>query len=297
MNSLRMFDAAARHLNLSAAADELHLTKGAVSQQIKLLEASMGATLFVRSAKGLLLTPTGEAYFQQLHGALRLIEQATLAARAPQRVALTISCTPGFAAQWLVPRLARFELRCPDADIRIKASNQVSDFARDNIDVAVRHGRGNYPGLVVHKLFDDDLVVVAAYSAIAGPAPLATAGDWRRQVLLHDEQRDDWRLWLEQASLPPELANGGPVLTDSNALIEAVRAGRGLGLVPLALVQADLAANKLALCRSTVFKGQLAYYLVYPAWALERPQALQLHRWLLEEAAPQRDAARLGPQP
>ncbi|MFM9437616.1 DNA-binding transcriptional LysR family regulator, partial [Janthinobacterium sp. CG_23.3] len=177
LHSLRAFEAAARHLNLSAAADELHVTKGAVSLQLKRLEESVGVALFERGARRLALSAQGEAYFAAVQRALHGIAQATAQLRGgPAGLPLTISCTPGFAAQWLVPRLARFEAISPHVDVRIKASNRVSDLARERIDFAVRHGAGEYPELRVHKLFDDDLVVVAAGGEETPPHPKTKEG-------------------------------------------------------------------------------------------------------------------------
>lgn len=285
MHSLRAFEAAARHLNLSAAADELHVTKGAVSLQVKRLEESLGVALFDRSARRLALSAQGEAYFDSVHRALKGIEQATVQLRSgPAGLPLAISCTPGFAVQWLVPRLARFEAIRPQVDVRVKASNLVSDFARDGIDFAVRHGRGRYPGLQVHKLFDDELVVVAAASLAQAGAPPRTDAEWSAGVLLHDEHRGDWRLWLQEAGFAGDAAQRGPVFVDSNAAVEAARAGLGLALVPLALVRADLDERKLVQVFPASMRGSLGYYLVYPERALVREEALQFRDWMLREA-------------
>lgn len=285
LHSLRAFEAAARHLNLGQAAGELHVTKGAVSLQIKRLEESLGVTLFDRSARRLALSAAGAAYFDAIHRALLLVQQATLALRAEAvRHPLTVSCTPGFAVQWLLPRLARFEALQPHIDVRIKASNQLSDFARDQVDFAVRHGHGRHPELRVHKLFDDDLVVVAAPAIAQRQAPPRTDEEWRQYVLLHDEHRGDWRLWLEAAGLCAAPAGHGPVFIDSNAVLDAARAGCGLALVPLALVRADLAAMKLVQYFPESLQGRLGYYLAYPEWTLARPEALHLRDWMLGEA-------------
>lgn len=286
LHSLRAFEAVARHLHLGDAATELHVTKGAVSLQIKRLEQSTGTALFERGARRLALTAAGETYFEAIHAALLAIERATVqldaqAARAP----LTVSCTPGFAAQWLLPRLGQFEAVAPQVDLRIKASNHVCDFARERIDFAVRHGAGAYPGLGTHKLFDDDLVVVAAPSLRRTCSGPATEAELANYTLLHDEHRGDWRLWLEAGGLPGALAQRGAVLSDSNAVIEAARLGRGLALAPLGMVRADLLDKKLALFFPDVVKGRLAYYLVYPAAAAQRPEAAQFREWIVAACA------------
>lgn len=293
VNSLPMFEAAARHLHLGAAGTELHVTKGAVSQQVRRLEESLGVALFHRAGRRLTLTAAGEEYLRAIGGALRLVELATATARAHAREPLTIACTPGFAVQWLVPRLAALEARAPDLDVRLLASNQVSDFVRDRVDLAVRHGRGRYPGLCVEWLFDDRLAVVAAPARAR--RGLRSPADVRRHPLLHDEHRGDWKLWLEEAGLPADLASRGPVFTGSNAVLEAARAGRGLALVPEALAEADLAAGALVRCLPGALPSPLGYFLVYPEWSLQRPEAVQFRDWIREaSAAPEERAAKPG---
>lgn len=296
LNSLRAFEAAARHLNLHLAADELCVTKGAVSLQIKRLEEAAGAALFDRGGGRLRLTEAGRTYGEAVRHALKAIELATVQLRrGSARQPLSISCTPGFAVQWLLPRLARFEAIAPAADVRIKASNRIADFVRDGIDFAVRHGRGDYGGMRVHKLFDDELIVVAAPN---GPAPPQTDQDWRQCTLLHDEHRGDWRLWLEAAGFSGAPAERGPVLTDSNGVVEAARAGRGLALLPVGMIQSELAQGTLTQCFPGSMKGRLAYYLVYPEPATPStmgPQALQFRDWMLAEAGlPPADNASAG---
>ncbi|MDC8760893.1 transcriptional regulator GcvA [Janthinobacterium fluminis] len=286
LHSLRAFEAAARHLNLSAAADELHVTKGAVSLQVKRLEDSVGTDLFERGGRRLALRPAGERYFEAVRRALRDIEQATVQLRhAPAGLPLTVSCTPGFAVQWLVPRLARFEAMAPHVDVRIKASNQLSDFARDRVDFAVRHGQGEYPDLCAHKIFDDELLVVAAAALMQGRRPPRSDAELGQFVLLHDEHRGDWRLWLEEAGFAAALAERGPLFTESNGAVEAVRAGMGLALLPLELVRADLAGNRLVQVFPESMKGRLGYYLVYPERAPLRAEAAQFRDWMTGEAA------------
>ncbi|WP_420992118.1 transcriptional regulator GcvA [Cupriavidus sp. 30B13] len=297
LNALLAFDAAARELNLAGAADLLCVTKGAVSLQVKRLEQSLGVALFARSPRGLALTPAGEAYFQAVSGALGLIGQATAAARTAAAPQLAVSCTPGFAAQWLVPRLGAFEARHPQVDIRIKASNQVADFARDGIAFAVRHGRGRYPGLHAHKLFDDDLTVVSAPALLRRRRAKPARREVAAQVLLHDEHRGDWGLWLADAGLPAALARKGPVFTDSNGVIEAVRAGNGVALVPRALVRQDLAARRLVEWFGATAPSGLAYYLVYPEATLHGAGAPAFRDWLLEQAGQAPAAGRQAATP
>jgi LysR family glycine cleavage system transcriptional activator len=284
LSGLRAFEAAARHLSVTLAAGELNVTPGAVSLQIRDLEQSLGVRLFDRLPRRLKLTEDGEGYFKAMRSAFRLMREATdeLLARA-RPTTLSISCTPTFAAQWLVPRLPNFEERLPGVDIRISASNRLVDFARDGVDIAIRHGFGRYEGLVSERLLDDDLLPVIA-PALRESIPLDTPTDLGRHVLIHDVHRQDWRLWLEAMGVTDIDAMRGPVFTDSNGAVEAAKAGDGVALVRLSLVAREIQERRLIAPFSRGVSTGLAYYIVYPPGALDRPAVTALRQWLTEEA-------------
>lgn len=284
LSGLRAFEAAARHLSVTLAAGELNVTPGAVSLQIRDLEQSLGVRLFDRLPRQIRLTVDGEGYFKAMRSAFRLMREATdeLLARA-RPATLSISCTPTFAAQWLVPRLPNFEERLPGVDIRISASNRLVDFARDGVDIAIRHGFGRYEGLVSERLLDDDLVPVIA-PALRERRPLDAPADLRNHVLIHDVHRQDWRLWLEAMGVTDIDAMRGPVFTDSNGAIEAVKAGDGVGLVRLSLVAREIQERRLVAPFLRGVSTGLAYYIVYPPGALDRPAVTALRQWLTDEA-------------
>jgi LysR family glycine cleavage system transcriptional activator len=284
LSGLRAFEATARHLSVTLAAGELNVTPGAVSLQIRDLEQSLGVRLFDRLPRQLRLTEDGEGYFKAMRSAFRLMREATdeLLARA-RPATLSISCTPTFAAQWLVPRLPKFEERLPGVDIRISASNRLVDFVRDGVDIAIRHGFGRYQGLVSERLLDDDLVPVIA-PALRETKPLDTPGDLVNHVLIHDVHRQDWRLWLEAMGVTEIDAMRGPVFNDSNGAIEAVKAGDGVGLVRLSLVAREIQERRLVAPFSRGVSTGLAYYIVYPPGALDRPAVTALRQWLTDEA-------------
>jgi LysR family glycine cleavage system transcriptional activator len=284
LSGLRAFEATARHLSVTLAAGELSVTPGAVSLQIRDLEQSLGVRLFDRLPRQLRLTEDGEGYFKAMRSAFRLMREATdeLLARA-RPATLSISCTPTFAAQWLVPRLPHFEERMPGVDIRISASNRLVDFVRDGVDIAIRHGFGRYQGLVSERLLDDDLVPVIA-PALREARPLDTPDDLINHVLIHDVHRQDWRLWLEAMGVTEIDAMRGPVFNDSNGAIEAVKAGDGVGLVRLSLVAREIQERRLVAPFSRGVSTGLAYYIVYPPGALDRPAVTALRQWLTDEA-------------
>ncbi|MGE7956190.1 transcriptional regulator GcvA [Pseudomonas sp. NPDC089530] len=282
--ALRAFEATARHLSVTLAAGELNVTPGAVSLQIKELEAALGLPLFVRRPRRLILTEPGEQYFASLRTAFRLMREATaeLVGRARLEV-LVISCTPSFAMQWLVPRLGGLEARLPGVDVRISASNRKVDLARDGVDMAVRHGFGRYDGLVGERLLDDDLTPVCSPQLLGGARRLGV-DDLAGLRLLHDEHRQDWQLWLEAAGASAVDGRQGTVFVDSNGAIEAAKAGLGVALVRLSLVRRELAEGVLLAPIAQGVASDLAYYLVYPPAALERPPVAALREWLLSEA-------------
>ncbi len=284
LSALRAFEAAARNLSVTQAARELNVTPGAVSLQVRELEAALGVKLFERRPRQLLLTDEGSAYAATLRRAFRMIREATedLAGRN-RRPMLTISCTPTFAAQWLVPRLNNFEKRMPGIDVRLNASNRLTDFERDAVDVAVRHGFGHYEGLVSDRLIDDELVPVLS-PALMRARPLERPSDLRDHILLHDVQRQDWRLWLDAVGADEVASTQGPVFVNSNGAIEAAKAGDGIALVRLSLVSRELREGSLVAPFPDGIATDLAYHLVYPPTALERPAVAAFRTWILDEA-------------
>jgi DNA-binding transcriptional LysR family regulator len=202
LNALRAFEAAARHLNFSRAADELAVTPGAVSQQIQNLEDYVGAALFKRTPKGLLLTDAAQTALPALREAFdRLAEAASLLTAAVDGRRLTVTVAPSFAAKWLVPRLGRFEEQHPQVDVWLSAGMEVVDFASGEIDLAIRYGTGRYPGMEVIKLMSETVIPVAS-PAFLEANPLDSPSDLANHILLHDGSPDaddscpDWAMWL-----------------------------------------------------------------------------------------------------
>lgn len=286
LSALRAFEATARHMSMTRAAEELHVTAGAVSLQVRELEAALGLSLFERRPRQLVLTPAGADYAASLRSAFRLIREATDIVRSQARPDIvTLSCTAGFAIQWLMPRVEAFQAAYPAIDLRIGTTARLIDFRKDGVALAVRHGLGAYPGLVSEKLVDDDLIVVASPALAArlgpSPAPQALAGE----TLIHDAGREDWRFWLEAAdALEVDWRKGPVVAPDSNGALEAARAGLGFALLREGFAAADLAAGRLAAPFGKPARSRFAYYIVHPAEALERPAVRQVRDWLLAEA-------------
>lgn len=299
--SLRAFEATARHSSVTKAAQELNVTPGAVSLQVRELEQTLGVTLFERRPRQLVLTDDGSTYFATLRRAFRMMREATEELTARKRApVLTVSCTPTFAAQWLVPRIGAFELQVPGIDVRISTTNRLTDFSTDGVDIAIRHGLGRYDGLVSERLIDDDPVPVL-HPALRARNPLDTPGDLAAHVLLHDVHRQDWRLWLDAAGADGVDAGRGPVFVNSNGAIEAAKAGDGVALVRLSLVTRELAEGVLEAPFPEGVMTGLAYHLVYPPAALDRPPVTAFRAWIIEQARAEQGvgnpAAKHSPRP
>jgi LysR family glycine cleavage system transcriptional activator len=285
LNALRAFEAAARHLSFTRAADELHVTQTAISHQIKALEERLGVRLFRRLPRGLLLTEEAQRYLPPVRDAFDRIAAATeqlAAGGAGGR--LTVSVLPSFAAKWLVPRLGRFRATQPDLDLRISASSQLVDFARDDVDVAIRMGRGHYPGLRVDRLFGESMVPVCAPELLTGAHPLRRPEDLRHHVLLHDDDHTGWQLWLELAGVAGVDPRRGPIFTDSAMVVQAAAEGQGVALARRVLAAGDLAAGRLVQPFEVSLPHDLAYYLVSPEATAEQPRIRAFRAWLLAEA-------------
>ena len=285
LNALRAFEAAARHLSVKNAADELCVTPGAVSQLLKALEQHLGVTLFHRVNRGIFLTDAGQAYLPPIRNAFRQIAEATrrLAAAADAGT-LTISVTPGFAASWLVPRLKDFQDKHPDVDLQVMATKALVDFTRDGVDLAVRHGLGRYPGLHSERIFAIELVPVASPSLVAAHGMPASPADLAAWPQVHDAERQDWHLWLAAQGIAERGPPRGPAFDDTGLLLQAVLAGQGAGLLPTAMAALDLAAGRLVKLAEIAWPESYAYYLVYPGENRDRPKIAAFRDWIIAAA-------------
>lgn len=292
--AIRFFEAVARHRSVRQAAQELHVTPGAVSQQVRKLEEFLGCALFERQPRGLVLTAAGRDYQGACGEALAHIGQATsrLMVAATERRVILVSCTPGFAAQWLVPRLQGFLQRAPLLDVHVSTTNRLVDLQAEGVHFGVRHGRGRYAGLQSEVLVADDLIPVCSPRLVA-PRRAVRMADITSARLLHDGQRGDWRLWCEAHGVATVDCEQGVVFAHSNGAIEAAVAGRGFALVRRALVARELAARELVGLRADNDKGRgmgalatpLAYHLVYPPETLIDPALRQFRDWIMAQGA------------
>jgi LysR family glycine cleavage system transcriptional activator len=285
LNALRAFEATARHLSVKNAAAELCVTPGAVSQMLKTLELHLGTKLFHRVNRGILLTEAGQNYLPPIHNAFRQVAEATQRIATAADTTLTVSVTPFFAATWLVPRLKRFQDAHPDIDLRVLTSSALANFSRDGVDVAVRHGLGRYPGLHGHRVLVVEIVPVAAPSLIAERGKPASAADLIHWPHIHDAERKGWHLWFQSQGVENVPATRGPSFDDSSLLLKAALSGQGAGLLPAAMIEAELKEGRLMPLADTVLLDEFAYYLVYPAASHVQPKIAAFRSWILKETA------------
>jgi LysR family glycine cleavage system transcriptional activator len=298
LNALRAFEAAARHLNFSRAADELSVTPGAVSQQIQNLEDYVGVALFKRTPKGLLLTDPAQIALPALREAFdRLAEAASMLTAAVDGRRLTVSVAPSFAAKWLVPRLGRFEALHPQVDVWVSAGLELVDFASGEVDIAVRYGGGRYPGLEVQLLMQETVIAVASPELLARQ-PLVELADLAAHVLLHDGSPDaddscpDWTMWLAARGVRGVDGSRGPRFNQSSLVVEAAVGGRGVALAKRTLAQADLDAGRLVAPFQISTAVDFAYYIVHPRAKGRLPQVKAFVAWLTAEAEAHETALR-----
>jgi LysR family glycine cleavage system transcriptional activator len=285
LNALRAFEASARHLNFRIAAEELSVTQGAVAQHIRGLEADLGVKLFERLPRGLALTDEGRAYMPNIRRAFDLISEATLLLR-PEPARLTISVTPSFATKWLIPKLPDFVTDNPLVDLRIMASESLSSFQADGVDIAVRQGRPPFgAGLIVDLLFPQQLVAVCSPALLPAGAGEIAPAEIQHHVLLHDAHN----LWPEFM----EKAVGLKMATEARRMrfnqtglaIDAAIAGQGIALASRFLVAADLAAGRLVQPLKAEMRGTQDFYVVVPR-KQQHPEPTQaVRQWLLDAGA------------
>jgi LysR family transcriptional regulator, glycine cleavage system transcriptional activator len=295
LNALRTFEAAARHLNFTVAAEELHVTAAAVSHQIRSLESHLGVELFQRSGRSLALTNAGRALVPDLQHAFARIQSATREVRRADAAGpLTVAVPPSFAAKWLIPRLQGFRDLYPDIEVKVIVSSGLAEFGRDDVDLAIRYGRGDYAGLHTERLLSATYYPVCSPGIATGPPPLRHPGDLRHAVLLHDEipsslpEAPRWEAWLRAAGVDGVDATRGPRLNNSFLTIEMAILGTGVALAIDVLTATDLAGARLVRPFDIALRVDLAFFLVCRHGALEKSPLRALRDWLKKEAAASR---------
>ncbi|MBM3585632.1 MAG: transcriptional regulator GcvA [Alphaproteobacteria bacterium] len=285
LNALRAFEAAGRHLSFTKAAAELHVTHAAISHQVRALEEHLGVPLFRRLTRAVKLTEAGRHLLPVLSDSLDAMAVAVRRVGGEGETGnLTVSLTPAFAARWLVPRLGGFQEAHPDIDVRLAPSVALVDFARDDVDLAIRYGRGAWSGVKSELLVTLDTVPVCSPALLDGARPLREPADLRNHVLLHDDVGENWRRWLVAVGVEGVDPSRGPKFGDENLMIQAAIQGQGVAVSESAIVAADIAAGRLVKPFDISLPSGAGYYLVYPAVAAGRRAVKTFRDWILAEA-------------
>ncbi len=298
LNGLRAFESAARHRSFTLAASELNVTQTAISHQIRRLEDQLGIPLFVRRNRTLALTREAEAYLPSIRTAFDDLRRATARLRRPEREGmLTVSTTASLAAKWLVTRVAAFQDANPGIEVRITTSPHLVDFQREEVDMAVRYGRGSWPGLRAQWLMAEDIFPVCSPSLLHGDKPLTCPEHLAHHTLLHSTvSREDWQLWLTAAGQPVSLATRRGLSFDQSFMtIQAAVEGLGVALGRTPFVEADIAAGRLIVPFDVVLPADAGFYIVAPEQTADAPKIAQFRDWLIGSTL--RPAARWRPPP
>jgi LysR family transcriptional regulator, glycine cleavage system transcriptional activator len=285
LNGLRAFEAAARHLSFTLAASELNVTQTAISHQIRRLEDELGIRLFVRQNRALALTPEARDYLPGVRAAFNDLRLATdrLLRKDDDKV-LTVSTLASLAAKWLLPRLTDFQEHHPGIDVRITTSTSLVDFQRDNVDAAIRYGRGQWPGLRADWLMADELFPVCSPSLLHGDKPLRCPEDLKSHMLLHtsNANSDDWRLWLTAAGLPADIARQPGITFDMIFMtIQAAIDGIGVAMGRTSYVRDDIAKGRLVVPFKIALPADAGFYLVAPEGRREAPKLTAFRDWMI----------------
>jgi len=289
LNGLRAFEVAARHLSFTRAAAELNVTQTAISHQIRRLEEQLGIRLFLRRNRALLLTREGQAYLPEVRAAFEDLRRATERLRRPEREGLlTVSTTASLAAKWLVTRAAGFQEAHPGIEVRITTSSHLVDFRREEVDMAVRYGRGNWSGLRAQWLMAEELFPVCSPALLNGAKPLRRPEDLAHHTLLHATvSREDWQLWLTAAGLPVSLASRRGLTFDQSFMaVQAAVDGHGIAMGRTRYVEADIAAGRLVVPFDVVLPADAGFYIVAPEETADTPKIALFRDWLIGSVAP-----------
>jgi LysR family glycine cleavage system transcriptional activator len=298
LNAVRAFEAAGRHGSFLLAARELRVTAGAISHQVKALEAFLGVRLFHRLQRGIALTDAGLNYLAGSRDAFDRLAAATEQLAIGNRArTLRISALPAFAEKWLVPRLQHFQERCPEVDVRLAADAELVDFISRDYDVGLRYTDGRHLGLRVDLLFEEQIFPVCSPALLRGQRPLRRPADLAEQTLLYDVHwQDDWRQWLGGVGLNNLKPRQESRFTLYSMALEAAIRGGGVLIGHSALIADDLASGRLVAPFAERMPAPHAYYLVCPRWAEPRQAVQSFRNWLSGAVADFKQAQSLEPR-
>jgi LysR family glycine cleavage system transcriptional activator len=289
MQALRAFEAAARERSLTRAAESLSVTHGAISHQIKSLESDLGVRLVERHGRGIRLTDDGERFASRVRAAFAELTTAVheVTTRANPRL-LRVSVVPSFAARWLLPRIRHFLVAHPDVDLDVRSNMANVDFARDDADIAIRYGHGDWPGVASEHLLDDWFFPVCSPGIANGRVP-GRPEDLARYTLLRSDD-EPWKPWFAAAGLDwPEPARG-PIFSDLSHGLQAAIEGHGVALARSSLLAHDLRNGILVRPFDVVAPSPRKFWLVYPPRSAKTAKLALFRQWLQDEIEAERRA-------
>jgi LysR family glycine cleavage system transcriptional activator len=250
---------------------------------VNALEARLGVKLFERQARGLKLTEAGGRYLPLVRDSLERLRAAEDLVRLERPSVLTVTVSPNFASKWLVPRLGSFSVTHPNLDLRISASLQHVDFNREDIDLAVRHGAGDWPELHVTRLCAEELFPTCSPALLRSGPPIQSPADLSGHVLVHDRSRRYWRDWLAAFGVECPDTERGPIFDQTALAIDAAAASQGIALARSALASLDLIAGRLVRPLEEAIPAEFAYWIVCRKSAADAPKINQFRAWLIEQ--------------
>jgi LysR family glycine cleavage system transcriptional activator len=284
LHSLRAFEAAARHLSFTRAADELFVTQAAISHQVRGLEDYLGHSLFKRLPRNLTLTDQGAALMPVLADAFDDMANAIVSLKQEKVGSLlNVRLASSFAAKWLSPRLKEFRRLHPEIDLCLFHAHNAVDFEREDIDLAVTYGRGDWKGVESTALITLDFFPVASPTWLANNGPLTTPEQLLNVTLLHDTSPYYWNGWLRQAGVKGINSQRGITIDDTNVLIQAAIDGQGVTLGSTLFVEDHLASGRLVTVFDEVLITDYSYYVVCPKAHLQRADVRAFKDWLLAQ--------------
>ena len=290
LNGLRAFESAARHLSFTRAAEELYVTQAAISHQIKGLEEQLGQELFRRVGRGLQLNDAGQRLFPHVRDGLdQMAKGVREIARDDEAGALTLSTFASIASAWLVPRLGGFRRLNPEIDIRMAIGDRLIDFRTDDVDIAIRYGKGDWDGAESVFLMSEDIYPVISPELLASGPALREPGDLLEYAdaypLLHDVMPEDWGMWFASAGIDGADVDHGYELEYSHLIYQSAMAGEGVALGRSVLVRDALMSGQLVRLFDHSLPAGFGYWLVAAPATWRRPKVRAFRDWLLEECA------------
>lgn len=292
LKALKAFEAAARQLSFSKAADELNVTPGAISQQIKALEQQLDTPLFERRNRQIILTEPGQLLFPKLSEAFKLIGEAVESIeRQQQDEPLNITAPPSFVSKWLIPRLHLFNRQYPDINVRIDASTRLVDLERENLDIGIRFSQQEDLDLVSTHLMSLEIIPVCSPSLLESNPALTDPANLNQATLLHYENTQaeltwpDWNMWLATVGIENANTHRGIIFNQTDLMIQAALEGQGIALIATVYAKSDIEKGKLVQPFGESMPIEFSYYLVSSAHKARRQKVQLFKQWIIEQSA------------